>query len=325
LSSILHYVWRHIFRRFTRFLESQAKKRHRMESISSNSFSSVYRIGCSIGIGATSQVYKAEEKRSKKKLALKIIYPHFFRDHEDLVQAEIEVLSNFRHNNIVRLVDAHCHKDVVMLVLDRALLSLDAFSATYKLPTIRIKSIMMQCLEGLRYMHGLGYVHNDVKMGNILIGANGTIKLTDFGNCSLISDAQEGKVRRRGTLEYLAPEIFIHKRWSDKRDIWSLGLTCFRLVTGNLPFKILDNDLPSFVMGLTLLYKTKTYDWDSFQNQYKNLKDDLVLFLQHLLHPVPERRASAEECLDMAWLGVSLDRVKDRHWFKKRAVHKLTK
>jgi len=83
-------------------------------------------------------------------------------------------------------------------------------------------------------MHKKGLIHRDLKPENILLDESLNVKLCDFG-----WSAQKSKTRMTfcGTYEYMAPEIFAHKRYDEKIDIWSLGILLYELIHGHSPFR----------------------------------------------------------------------------------------
>ena len=106
-----------------------------------------------------------------------------------------------------------------------------------------VASYVVQVLEGLDYLHHNGVMHGNLKAANILLTQSGDVKLSDFGislNLQAPEDVEEGV---SCTPYWTAPEVIGLERASTKSDIWSLGCTIIELLTGQLPYGNLVNDL----------------------------------------------------------------------------------
>jgi serine/threonine protein kinase len=102
----------------------------------------------------------------------------------------------------------------------------------------RARFYMAECVLALEYLHSKGVVYRDVKPENILIDADGHVKLTDFGLSKADLKANNDMTESFcGTTEYLAPEIIKEKQYSYSVDWYSLGLVMYEMLTGTNPFK----------------------------------------------------------------------------------------
>jgi len=120
-----------------------------------------------------------------------------------------------------------------------------------------ISIILKGILQGLDYLHKQGNIHRDVKADNLLVSADGKVKLADFS----ISAERRSLAKKRfsiiGTPYWMAPEVITNEGYDEKADIWSLGITCIEMAKGNPPHhrlqptealkKIIKGDSPSLV------------------------------------------------------------------------------
>ncbi|CUG85709.1 protein kinase, putative [Bodo saltans] len=100
-----------------------------------------------------------------------------------------------------------------------------------------VRRYIREALQGLAYLHSRGIVHRDVKPGNMLLGSDGSLKLTDFGTSRAMETAAEafqtGTVV--GTVPYLAPEC-MRGTYSAASDVWAIGCTALHMITGKAPW-----------------------------------------------------------------------------------------
>jgi len=102
-------------------------------------------------------------------------------------------------------------------------------------------NIMMKLLQAINHCHAWGVTHRDIKPENIMYGADGDIKLIDFGLSKVLEEVESSKKSRSlntvaGTLAYMAPEVITEKYDPKYCDIWSLGVLMYLMVSGYLPF-----------------------------------------------------------------------------------------
>ena len=195
-----------------------------------------YAILNKIGSGGFGSVYRAYGLSSGRAVALKTLNPelaasdHFierFR-RESLLTAEIN------HPNVIRILDEGEDGGVHFIAMEMMSLSLRDALSTGSLPMSRAMDICRQAALGLKAAHDRGVIHRDVKPENILIGANGTVKVSDFGIAhadSLPNLTATGV--GIGTDRYMSPEqIKDSKRVDARADVYSLGVTLYEMLTG---------------------------------------------------------------------------------------------
>ncbi|CAN6327588.1 unnamed protein product [Urochloa humidicola] len=154
--------------------------------------------------------------------------------------AEVTILARLQHRNVIKLVGA-CNCPPVFCVITEFLSggSLRAFLRKLErrtLPMEKVISIALDIARGLEYIHMQGIVHRDVKPENILFDGEFCAKVVDFGvaceeaYCNLSGDDP-------GTYRWMAPEMYKHKPYGRKVDVYSFGILLWELVTGSLPYE----------------------------------------------------------------------------------------
>jgi eukaryotic-like serine/threonine-protein kinase len=198
-----------------------------------------------IGAGGTARVYVAEDIRTKRRVAIKILNRNYAADRttRERFLREIEVAAEIGHPNMVQVLDAGERKDgspfIVLELLEGELLGdllrREGFvSEVVALPLIR------QAASALDAAHAAGIIHRDVKPDNIFLasdpGGGRTLKMMDFGMAKLKMGSLTGAGIVLGTVPYMAPEQALADRVDARTDVYGLGITIFRMLTGHLPF-----------------------------------------------------------------------------------------
>jgi serine/threonine-protein kinase 11 len=206
-----------------------------------------YLLATKIGSGSSSTVYAAIDTTTHRHYAVKRIrISDLLRSANGVGQLEREVglIRKLRHPNILQLVEV-LHDDVaseVYLVLEYAKKgSLGGFvSRGQSLSHDAILAIIRQIALALKYLHGLGYVHQDIKPGNVLIDENGRAMLADFG----IGHTFASAAMVVGSPAFQAPEALddhyidadVGEGSPQKEDVWALGVTLYQLLFLRLPY-----------------------------------------------------------------------------------------
>jgi predicted Ser/Thr protein kinase len=194
-----------------------------------------------IGRGGMGRVYLAQEEITGRQAAVKILSPELAADAGFLsrFQREIEALSQLSHPHIVQFYDSgheNGHYYYVMEYVSGE--SLEEMTDHQKRLSWReVLEIALQICPALKHVHDHGIIHRDIKLSNILVRADGIVKLTDFGIAKVFATTdltQTGGIV--GTAEYLSPEQAMGKPVTKRSDIYSLGVVLYCLLTGRLPF-----------------------------------------------------------------------------------------
>ena len=200
-----------------------------------------YRILDAIGQGGMGRVFKAEHAMMGRQVAIKVLpREKSTPETEAAFQREIRMLARLDHENLVRALDAG-HDGKVYYLVTELVDGIDLRRQVLRygrLDEVAAASVIAQAARGLAYAHAQGIVHRDVKPGNLLVTADGRVKVLDLGlaGSSLESEAVRlGRVV--GTMDYMAPEQM--GRPDDvgpAADIYSLGCTLYFALAGQVPF-----------------------------------------------------------------------------------------
>ncbi|XP_009409582.2 serine/threonine-protein kinase STY13 [Musa acuminata AAA Group] len=152
---------------------------------------------------------------------------------------EVMMLANLKHPNIVRFIGA-CRKPMVWCIVTEYAKggSVRQFLMRRQNRSVPLKLAVKQALDiakGMEYVHGLGFIHRDLKSDNLLIFADKSIKIADFG-VARIEVKTEGMTPETGTYRWMAPEMIQHRPYNQKVDVYSFGIVLWELITGMLPF-----------------------------------------------------------------------------------------
>src|SRR4030067_1158964 len=200
-----------------------------------------YKILQKLGGGGMGVVYKAEDTKLKRTVALKFLPPEFSFDDEAKQRFvhEAQAASSLQHNNICNIHDIDETEDGQFFIamdyyegetlkskISKKLLSLD-----------EIIKIITQIAEGLSKAHERGIIHRDIKPANIFITKDGIVKILDFGLAKKVDTTQfTGKGSKFGTTNYMSPEQIKGEKVDHRTDIWSLGVLLYEMLTGKPPF-----------------------------------------------------------------------------------------
>ncbi|KAI1081493.1 cell division control protein [Whalleya microplaca] len=223
-----------------------------------------YRLGECLGKGAFGSVYKAIHWGTGEAVAVKQIkLVNLPRSELRMIEAEIDLLKNLNHDNIVKYIGFVKSTDCLNIILEYCENgSLHSICKAYgKFPENLVGVYMTQVLQGLQYLHDQGVIHRDIKGANILTTKDGKVKLADFGVSTSTLAGPDKEAQVVGTPYWMAPEIIELSGATPASDIWSLGCTVIELLSGKPPyhhlqampalFAIVNDDHPPLPEGVS--------------------------------------------------------------------------
>jgi TolB-like protein/Tfp pilus assembly protein PilF/predicted Ser/Thr protein kinase len=200
-----------------------------------------YRILGKLGAGGMGVVYKAEDLKLRRTVALKFLPPEMVRNPEAKARFvhEAQAAAALNHPNIATIHEIHeadGHTFIVMEYVEGQ--SLKDRLASGPLPVPEALTIASQVTAGLEKAHSRGIVHRDIKPANILFTADGMAKIADFGLAKLDEQTRLTKTGTMvGTVVYMSPEQVQGGTVDQRTDLWSLGVMLYEMITGRLPFR----------------------------------------------------------------------------------------
>ncbi|CAD88263.1 Aurora-B kinase Ark1 [Schizosaccharomyces pombe] len=253
----------------------------------------MFEIGKPLGKGKFGRVYLAKEKKTGFIVALKTLHKSELVQSkiEKQVRREIEIQSNLRHKNILRLY-GHFHDEKrIYLILEfagRGELYQHLRRAKRFSEEVASKYIF-QMANALSYLHKKHVIHRDIKPENILLGIDGEIKLSDFGWS--VHAPSNRRTTLCGTLDYLPPEMVEGKEHTEKVDLWSLGVLTYEFLVGAPPFEDMSGHSATYKRIAKVDLKIPSF-----------VPPDARDLISRLLQHNPEKRMSLEQVMRHPWI-----------------------
>ena len=198
-----------------------------------------YEIMGRIGTGGMADVYKGRDHKLNRYVALKVLKREF-REDELFVkkfQSEAQAAAGLMHPNIVNVYDVGEDRGLYFMVMElvEGITLKEYIQKKVRLTPKEVISITLQVCAGIEAAHNNGIIHRDIKPQNIMISKEGKVKVTDFG-IAKATTSNTISTNAMGSVHYTSPEQ-ARGGFSDIRsDIYSLGITMFEMITGELPF-----------------------------------------------------------------------------------------
>jgi serine/threonine protein kinase len=221
------------------------------EQLQGKVLSNKYRLEERIGTGGSAIVYRATHLQLQRSVAIKVLRPKGISRSAHLLERfsrEATSSARLRHANVVEVQDADVTTDglpyLVMELLSGQALC-DALQPGVPLSVARALEILIPICRAVKHAHSVGILHRDIKPANIFLHRDEggeVVKLLDFGIAQFFDSSDGNSVRARsgedmvGTLCYMSPEQMEGVTCDGKTDVYSLGVTLYELLTGQLPF-----------------------------------------------------------------------------------------
>ncbi|XP_031750453.1 serine/threonine-protein kinase N1 [Xenopus tropicalis] len=241
-----------------------------------------------LGEGSFGKVYRAQHRSSGKIFAIKAIEMHEINEREifhcvTLEQRILRLVDEEQCLFLAGLLGSFQTQNHMCLALEFAEGGdLAAYADTEELPLDRVRFYSACMVLGIQFLHQHNIAHRDIKADNVLLYEDGYVKITDFGLCKAGMAADSTASSHCGTLFYMAPEIF-KGRYTRSVDWWALGVTIYKLLTGDVPFYA-DTDLEYLMLA------------GREEPEYPDdLTEDTRDILENLLKKDPEQRLGAGE------------------------------
>ncbi|MFC9733085.1 protein kinase [Streptomyces roseolus] len=202
-----------------------------------------YRLHGCIGRGGMGEVWQATDEVLGRPVAVKLMLAQSTDPSgADRFRLEAQTAARLSHPHVVGVFDFGTWDGKLFLVME--LVEGDSLGSSpanpLVLPAERVAVVAAHAAAGLAAAHRQGVVHRDIKPGNLLMDAEGTVKLADFGIARFVDDPSAGLTTTGqivGTGLYLAPERALGKPASPASDVYSLGCVLYQLLTGHPPFR----------------------------------------------------------------------------------------
>ena len=263
-----------------------------------------------IGSGSFAQVWLAKHKRSEKKIAIKIIPKEIIKDPQSRIRLnnEIRIHQKLQHQFIApvfQVCEDQLNYFIVMEYLpNKRLFERIRNSPHGKLSENDAKHYFAQILAAFDYLHNEMHVaHRDIKIENIMLDANNNIRIIDFGFSSEFLEANNHKMFASiGTPKYVAPEMFDRLPYTEKVDMWAIGVILYIMLCGSYPFA-----------GKTFL--EQKHNVQNNEPVYPNhLSKSVISLISGLLKKNPEERLSCSQAINHPWIKNEMKKKKNI-WF----------
>ena len=318
--------------KLTKYIKDYYKKNHEYP----NTNLDFYKYGRLIGQGAFGKVNLGLNVLTGRVVAIKSFNKKDIDSPNNETMKKIiyetNLMKKLNHPNVTKILEMFEDEKYILISMEYINGgNLFSFVKKRRKLTEKIsKFLFKQIILGIKHIHSKNIVHRDVKLENILINLNNTIKICDFGISKILNSPDELLHDQSGTPMYMAPEIFTLKEKGYKGfpvDIWSAGISLYIMLSGALPFSI-KNENDSFFDGKNNINKLalKNVIINNEPKGIEKISDNARDLLHGLLNKDPNKRLTCDEILKHPWLNTEeLNDNNKFHLFTKAEIIMLSK
>ncbi|XP_064827415.1 hormonally up-regulated neu tumor-associated kinase homolog A [Oncorhynchus masou masou] len=262
-----------------------------------------YLIGRKLGEGSFAKVREGLHAMTGEKVAVKVIDKRKAKKDSYVtknLRREGHIQQMIRHPNITQLLDILETENSYYLVMELCPGGniMNRIYDKKKLDERETQKYVRQLVMAVEHLHRAGVVHRDLKIENLLLDEQDSIKLIDFGlsNCAGILGYSDPFSTQCGSPAYAAPELLSRKKYGPKVDVWSIGVNMYAMLTGTLPFTVEP-------FSLRALHQ-KMVDKD-MNPLPPSLSTAAICLLKKLLEPDPAKRPNIHQVMVDSWLQLA--------------------
>ncbi len=198
-----------------------------------------YMISEKLGQGGMGVVYKAQDSKLNRTVAIKFLPDFVLAEESDRFKIEAQAAARLNHPNIATVYAIEETADVTFIVMEYIEgLELRHVIKNGDLSVDDIVKITIQLADGLQTAHEHDIIHRDIKSSNIMLNSKGAVKIMDFGLAKMMGHSQVTRAGTTlGTIAYMSPEQSRGETVDVRSDIWAAGVVLYEMLTGNLPFR----------------------------------------------------------------------------------------
>lgn len=272
-----------------------------IESLENTYIGKNYRMLHLIDEGGMGIVFKAYDEALDRTVAVKVL-TRFSAKLLRRFQNEAKAVGRLQHPNVVQVYEMASEGDIPYIVMEYV--HGKSLSQRIRddgpLPVVPALEVLLQVARGLDAAHVRQIIHRDIKTSNILLAPDGTAKIIDFGIAKIFrtghdanGDGLTGEKEIVGTADYMSPEQGSGKPVDARSDIYSLGITLFRVLTGRLPFRAEDT--------VAVLLKQIRDPLPDIRQYSPDVPPELIRVLHKMVEKKPEDRYQTcqELCIDL--------------------------
>jgi serine/threonine protein kinase len=209
-----------------------------------------------------------------------------------IFRREVCILKSLNHKNIISFIDSFTNDQYLCLIMEKTQ-ACELFEKVISEKRLREREaafIFSQVMEAILYLHSLNIVHRDIKAENVLVHADGSVKLIDFGLSVRLRAAKEQLKEIVGSAHYIAPEMLSHS-YGKEVDVYSAGIMLYLMIFGYYPFDGSEEKIFQLIK-----FGTPNLGNDS-------LSPHAIAFLGLLLEKDPGVRLTAGQALEHIFLA----------------------